>query len=66
MRSAGLLAALAAGIGLYEGIFKFPAAVRTVKSLRRKYSTRKGFQADITETTQIQLEEIFLKKKNVI
>jgi hypothetical protein len=34
--SIGLLAALATGIGLYEGIFKFPAAVRTVKSLRRK------------------------------
>jgi hypothetical protein len=34
--SAGLLAALTTGIGLYEGIFKFPAAVRSVKSLRRK------------------------------
>lgn len=34
--SAGLLAVLAAGIGLYEGIFKFPAAVRTVRSLKRK------------------------------
>ena len=34
--SAGLLASLAAGIGLYEGIFKFPAAVRTLRSLKRK------------------------------
>jgi hypothetical protein len=34
--SAGLLAALSTGIGLYEGIFKFPAAVRTIKALRRK------------------------------
>ncbi|MHA1451570.1 MAG: hypothetical protein ACTSRD_01775 [Promethearchaeota archaeon] len=34
--SVGLLAALASGIGLYEGIFKFPAAVRTVRSLKRK------------------------------
>ena len=34
--SIGLLAALATGIGFYEGIFKFPAAVRTLKSLRRK------------------------------
>jgi hypothetical protein len=34
--SAGLLAAMATGIGLYEGIFKFPAAVRAVKGLRRK------------------------------
>ncbi len=38
--SIGLLTALAAGIGLYEGIFKFPAAVRTLKSLRR--SIRRG------------------------
>jgi len=34
--SAGLLAALATGIGLYEGIFKFPAQIRTVRTLRRK------------------------------
>lgn len=34
--SIGLLAALATGIGLYEGIFKFPAEIRTIKSMRRK------------------------------
>ncbi|MBN2155625.1 MAG: hypothetical protein JW776_06260 [Candidatus Lokiarchaeota archaeon] len=64
--SAGLLAALATGIGLYEGIFKFPAQVRTVKSLRRKIRHGRATKPLQTKDSNTIGRNIFEEEKRLL